>query len=121
MLKTDNFLVNGDGKLVGHAGNKFDDALVKAVWLGQVEHWLDGVEFDVCSFFKIVAGVFYEPVFKGGAEQGILLEAEAHLLAGNKGLGLAQQSVDGVDNHCGVVLKFLEPPVVVNVGKVKGF
>ena len=46
VLKADNFLVNGDGKLVGHAGNKFDDALVEAVWLGQVEHWLDGVEFD---------------------------------------------------------------------------
>ena len=50
-----------------------------------------------------------------------MLEAKAHLLAGNKGLSLAQQSVDGVDNHCGVVLKFLESPVVVNVGKVKGF
>ena len=81
--------MNGNGELVGHAGNKFDDALVKTVWLGQVKHWLDGIEFDVCSFFKIVAGVLYQPVLKGGAEQGILLEAEAHLLAGNKGLGLA--------------------------------
>ena len=58
--------MNGNGELVGHAGNKFDDALVKTVWLGQVKHWLDGIEFDVCSFFKIVAGVLYQPVLKGG-------------------------------------------------------
>ena len=88
-LKTYDFFMDSNGELVGHAGNKFDDALVKAVWLGQVEHRLDGIEFKQGPFFLMVAGVFYQPVLKGGAQQGILLEAESHLLAGNKGLGLA--------------------------------
>ena len=72
------------------------------------------------SLFQIVVGVLYQPVLKGGTQQGVLLEAEAHLLAGHKGLGLEQEAVDGVDDRRGVVLEFQKLPVPVDVGVVEG-
>lgn len=119
-LKADNLPMDGDGKLVGHAGDEFNDALVEPLLVGQIEHWLDGVKFQPGAHFRVVVGVLHQPVLEGGAQQGVLLEAEAYLLSGDVGHGLGQEPVDGVNDHCGVVLEFQKPPVSVDVGIVEG-
>ena len=78
-LEADDFLMDSDGELVRHAGDEFNDALAESRRAGKVEHWLDGVKFQPGAHFRVVVGVLYQPVLEGGAQQGVLLEAEAYL------------------------------------------
>ena len=101
---------NGDGVLVGHAADVFDDALFVALVAVDVEDFL-GKDVVGALAVHVVVGIFYQPVHKGLAELGGISQHLLHPAVLCVVLQLHQGAVDCSQDVLSIVCKLQQPPV----------